>query len=274
MKYIKLLESNKLKLEDCIEGTYIINKDGINVNGSVNLSKKNLVKIPWKFNIVTGVFDCSYNKIDSLENSPKKCNSFICSYNKLKSLKGSPKICNNFDCSSNKLKSLEGSPKKVKVLNCSYNELELLNNIEFKSIYLYSNNFLSLKGYYSLFQTTTEQGLERNKNLDIFNIPFNYVDTKKVSKKYTIFNEKELNKINNIFDFHFKNKYVTHYPHGYDRLKVVKIKYIIESINLPFTFEITKYKDDYYSVRIGNKIKFVDQLPSLLTLLKKIKQLL
>ena len=43
---------------------YTINQDGsIDVNGSVNLSRENLTKLPLKFNRVSGYFDCSNNQL-------------------------------------------------------------------------------------------------------------------------------------------------------------------------------------------------------------------
>ena len=52
---------------------YIIKKDfSINVKGNVDLSKKNLSILPYKFNFVEGYFDCSYNKLTDLSNVPNK----------------------------------------------------------------------------------------------------------------------------------------------------------------------------------------------------------
>ena len=59
---------------------YKINPDGsIDVNGNVDLSYMGLTKIPLKFNKVNGWFDCSYNKLTSLEGCPKEVEwSFYC----------------------------------------------------------------------------------------------------------------------------------------------------------------------------------------------------
>ena len=52
---------------------YSINPDGsIDVEGDVNLSYRNLTKIPIKFNKVSGYFYCAFNKLTSLENFPKE----------------------------------------------------------------------------------------------------------------------------------------------------------------------------------------------------------
>ncbi len=76
---------NELKIDN-----YTINPDGsIDVVGDVFLSNKNLDKLPLKFNYVSGVFVCSYNKLTSLEGSPKKLGlKLYCSRNPLTSLNG------------------------------------------------------------------------------------------------------------------------------------------------------------------------------------------
>src|SRR6056297_3269997 len=82
---------------------YIINKDNsIDVNGDVNLINLNLKKLPLNFNIVKDNFNCSHNKLETLEGAPKECKFFNCSYNNLTSLKGAPEKCNYFNCSYNK----------------------------------------------------------------------------------------------------------------------------------------------------------------------------
>ena len=78
---------------------------------NVDISNKNLTKIPEKYKgkIIDGYFSCSYNKLISLENSPKKVNGdFVCSGNNLTSLEGAPKkVSGNFFCSYNKLTLFE-----------------------------------------------------------------------------------------------------------------------------------------------------------------------
>ena len=71
---------------------YSINSDGsIDVDGDVRLPNKKLIKLPIKFNKVSGSFDCSWNNLISLENSPIEVGGdFICDFNRLKSLVGSP----------------------------------------------------------------------------------------------------------------------------------------------------------------------------------------
>jgi hypothetical protein len=53
---------NELKIDN-----YTINPDGsIDVDGGVYLDRRNLDRIPIKFNKVSGSFDCSNNNITSL----------------------------------------------------------------------------------------------------------------------------------------------------------------------------------------------------------------
>jgi len=109
---------------------YTINDDlSIDVNGGVELYGEGLEYLPLKFNYVSGVFYCSYNKLKSLEGSPKTLNGrFSCSNNNLESLEGSPQtVGGDFKCSSNGLKSLEGSPRTINGrFSCSNNELKTL----------------------------------------------------------------------------------------------------------------------------------------------------
>ena len=62
---------------------YTINKDGVDVKGNVEISNRNLVEIPIKFNKVGGDFYCDNNKLTSLEGAPEKVGgSFYCYNNK------------------------------------------------------------------------------------------------------------------------------------------------------------------------------------------------
>ena len=87
----------------------------VNVNGDVNLSFKELINIPIKFNKITGSFYCDNNKLTSLEFSPYTVvGSFYCYSNKLISLEFSPqKVVGSFLCNNNQLTSLEFCPKIV-----------------------------------------------------------------------------------------------------------------------------------------------------------------
>ena len=95
---------------------YTINEDlTVDVKGNVQLSRKGLTSIPVQFGTIAGDFKCPYNKITSLQGSPKEVKGdFYCAFNKLANLDGCPKeVKGNFFCNDNKLTSLEGSPKEV-----------------------------------------------------------------------------------------------------------------------------------------------------------------
>ncbi len=119
---------------------WTINNDGsIDVDGDVNLSRKNLSKIPLKFNKVSGCFLISYNKITSLEGSPNYVGgSFYGSNNELKNLIGVPKYVNGkLSFRYNPLESLDGYDGNYDKINVDNIEKlirkkklsELINNI-------------------------------------------------------------------------------------------------------------------------------------------------
>jgi hypothetical protein len=119
MKWIKQFESfndvdvicKKYGIEN-----YTINSDGsIDVNGGVDISDKNLTKIPLKFRDVSGDFNCYGNQLTTLEGSPKSVGGdFNCGNNKLTTLESSPKSVGvDFSCGNNQLTTLEGSPESV-----------------------------------------------------------------------------------------------------------------------------------------------------------------
>jgi len=123
MKYLKsynkLFESEKSIHDICREyriTNYTINDDGsIDVDGNVNLSDRELTKLPLKFRNVSGYFYCSDNELTSLEGSPISVGrDFYCYRNELTSLEGSPSsVGGHFWCDNNKLTSLEGCPRSV-----------------------------------------------------------------------------------------------------------------------------------------------------------------
>ena len=143
MKHIKpykIFESNSPNFSTTREGVielcreykiknYTINDDlSIDVEGGVSLDFCKLEYLPLKFNYVSGYFNCSYNKLLSLEGSPQTVGSgFYCFDNKLVSLKGCPQtVGSGFYCFNNKLVSLEGCPQTVGNFKCNDNELESL----------------------------------------------------------------------------------------------------------------------------------------------------
>ena len=105
---------------------YSINPDGsIDVDGDVDLSYKNLDKIPIKFDVVTGMFYCNNNNLTSLENCPNEIKSwFNCSSNKLTSLFGIPNSKNvMYYCAENPLKSLDGFEGSYNIIYCDNKEI-------------------------------------------------------------------------------------------------------------------------------------------------------
>ena len=126
MKYLKSFNESKFNIEECINGTYTINPDGsYDVIGNVNLYKRGLTKIPFKFNMVTGYFNCSYNNLTSLEGCPKEVGGyFYCSNNNLTSLEGCPReVGGDFYCGNNNLFDLY-DVNKFKTLDCRNNPVE------------------------------------------------------------------------------------------------------------------------------------------------------
>jgi hypothetical protein len=128
---MKLTKKQKKFLDEVVNGIWSINHDTgfIDVDGNVDMSSKCISNIPVKFGNVTKNFNCSYNEIISIEQSPISVGGdFDCSFNSLKNLVGAPKsVGGNFDCSFNNLTSLEGAPQSVgRDFNCSVNELSIL----------------------------------------------------------------------------------------------------------------------------------------------------
>ena len=100
---------------------YTINSDGsIDVDGDVLLYNRGLSKTPIKFNKVSGYFNCSWEKLTTLEGCPKEIGgNFYCSHNKLKTLEHSPLIIGGrFYCMNNPLESLEGLNININRLKC------------------------------------------------------------------------------------------------------------------------------------------------------------
>ncbi len=104
-----------------------LNDEGlVDVDGHVNLRQHNLIRLPLKFGKVNGSFDCSINRLYSLNGSPYEVGGdFECMRNVLTSLEGAPrKVGGDFDCSRNQLKSLEGAPREVgDLFSCHGNKI-------------------------------------------------------------------------------------------------------------------------------------------------------
>lgn len=114
----------------------IINDNGtINVNGSVILSNKELLKIPFDFNEVTGDFKITDNGLTSLEGCPRKVGgNFWCNNNPITSLNGGPvKVGGNYMCSNCKsLSTLDGAP--ISVGGKFYCQMNNIDDQEFEKL--------------------------------------------------------------------------------------------------------------------------------------------
>ena len=126
---------------------YTINSDGsIDVDGNVDLSYMKLVKIPLKFNKVSGIFDCSDNLLTTLEDCPKEVGGgFNCSNNRITDLQGIPSVINGrLNCRNNNITTLKGSPMIIyDSLNLQENPLSIIDSsieVRGESIYVGSTN--------------------------------------------------------------------------------------------------------------------------------------
>jgi hypothetical protein len=158
MKHLKLFESmTEIKVEKICKKyrikNWTLNPDGtVDVDGSVDLSKQRLSKLPLKFGRVTGNFYCSDNQLTSLEGCPTEVGGgFYCWRNQLTSLEGCPtEIRGDLRCSDNKLTSLEGCPTEIGGdFFCSYNKLTTLEGCPTEiggSFWCSKNQLTSLKG--------------------------------------------------------------------------------------------------------------------------------
>jgi len=131
-----------------------VHGDGsITIKGDVNLRERQMTVLPFKFKKVEGYFECSKNKLESLEGCPEIVQaSFGCDDNRITSLKGAPKsVAGSFNCSSNLyLQSLEGCPSKIygffNCFNCSLSSFEGGPKIVKGNFHAGLNNIRSLKG--------------------------------------------------------------------------------------------------------------------------------
>jgi hypothetical protein len=119
---------------------YSINSDGsIDVNGHVDLSVSNLTSLPLKFDRVDGMFDCSRNKLTTLDGAPNYARAFDCSNNNLTSLENGPNETKfHYACDSNRLVNLVGVAQRIGTyLSCRKNRT---------LISLYANTDIDLEG--------------------------------------------------------------------------------------------------------------------------------
>ena len=152
--YFGLDSSKKMWLSWLDHMKHEVHEDGsITVEGDISFRERQMTALPFKFKKAEGHFDCSKNKLESLENCPEIVQgSFACNDNRLTSLKGAPKsIAGNFNCSSNLyLRSLEGCPSKIygffNCFHCSLSSFEGGPKIVKGNFHAGLNNIRSLKG--------------------------------------------------------------------------------------------------------------------------------
>ena len=159
MKHLKIYENYQTEekvAKICQEygiKNWRINQDGlVDVDSDVNLSYRELKKLPLRFGIVTGGFYCFRNKLTTLEGAPQSVDgSFYCDNNNLTTLEGAPQsVGSDFRCRDNKLITLEGAPQSVGgYFDCSDNELTKLEGAPQSvdgSFYCYNNKLTTLEG--------------------------------------------------------------------------------------------------------------------------------
>ena len=105
-------------LDKCSKGSWNLNpKTGlVDVKGDFDCGRQGLDSFKGvRFGRISGKFDCSENRLTSLEGAPQSVGiHFDCSYNSLISLEGGPQsVGGDFYCSNNSLTSLEGAPQSV-----------------------------------------------------------------------------------------------------------------------------------------------------------------
>lgn len=113
--------------------------------------------------IVTGHFNCSFNKLTSLEYCPRLVGrGFNCSKNDLSNLKHCPlEINENLIAYSNKINSLQYFPKKVKgSIDLSQNNLTTLTETNLRIEY-WGNNLINLEELFNLVKKDTKNQWKR-----------------------------------------------------------------------------------------------------------------
>ena len=173
---ISLTEDQKIWLDKCAKGGWSLNPltglvdvdvdfycagqrlrdfKGVafgHVKGNFNCSNNRLTSLNGAPQTIGSGFYCGANSLTSLEGAPKPVNGdFACGNNQLTSLEGAPKtVGGSFFCYSNQLTSLTGAPKTVNaVFSCSDNQLTSLigaPQIVGRSFYCDNNQLTSLDG--------------------------------------------------------------------------------------------------------------------------------
>jgi len=144
--------------------------DKLYCNDPVDLSFKQLEELPFDF-IYAPSFNCSYNKLKSLQGIPEKCNQLFANNNLLEEIDVLPKICKFIDVSENPLKEIPDFKKVeelfeldlknlkevsnwndlfvVQSMNLSYSsikDLSIFNDKKIESLYLKSTGIESVEG--------------------------------------------------------------------------------------------------------------------------------
>jgi hypothetical protein len=83
--------------------------------GGVDISSRQLNKLPLKFGKIEGHFICDMNELATLEGAPSDVGSYFdCNNNKLTTLIGSPiEVGGDFYCNDNNLITFEGYPSRI-----------------------------------------------------------------------------------------------------------------------------------------------------------------
>jgi hypothetical protein len=127
MKYIELVESiDKQRIEWLLDNYFSLgvpNSVKIADNGLVTLMVSNckldypgkIARLPIKFKIITGNFECDDGGLTTLSGVPTIVGGYFkCGHNNLKSLIGGPHSVSGFyNCNNNPLISLEGFPEEL-----------------------------------------------------------------------------------------------------------------------------------------------------------------
>jgi len=112
----KLFESHQ-DIHDLCKKYYIENytiNDGlVSVDGDVDLNNRHLTEIPIPFKEVSGILNCSHNKLTSLKNCPQTVgDNFYCDNNQLTSLEYCPEtVGGGFYCGYNQITNFDGLPE-------------------------------------------------------------------------------------------------------------------------------------------------------------------
>jgi hypothetical protein len=172
----------------------------VDVEGSVDLSRKELREIPIKFGRVGGNFNCYNNKLTTLEGAPNSVGGdFYCTFNKLTSLEGAPlSVGGGFYCRDNQLTSLEGAPNSVGGnFNCGYNQLTSLEGCP-KSVgggfYCQNNKLRDFKVPYGSLNESKEFNCERNPIFEVYEL-FNHPRCVDVINEWEILDGEEIVRI-------------------------------------------------------------------------------